>query len=341
MNYPTLIGIDLAKSVFQVAVMHNGKVQSNQRLSRSRLGTFIANHPQATIAMEACFSAHYWARTFETYGHQVLLIPPQFVKPFSRGNKTDANDALAIIEAAQRPNLNCVPVKTIYQQDIQNLHRIRKRLVGNRTALINQTRGLLLEFGIVCAVGKKGFLLGLETALNASAVSDLFKTQLHATLDELQWLAERITQIEDALKAYVEQDAYCRIVCSIPGIGYLNASALVCKYGTGAQFNRARSLSVHLGLTPRLCASGHRHQLLGITKRGDPYLRKQLIQGAKALLIVANKRKDDVLCQWAVRVKQRRGHHIAAVALANRLARLAWVLLQKRELYQPRPVLTH
>ena len=174
MNHHTIIGVDLAKSVFQVAVMQNRQIKSNKQLTRNKLKAFIANHPITTIAMEACYSSHYWGRLFESYGHRVLLIPAQHVKPFTRGNKTDANDSIAIIEASQRPNLRFVPTKTIHQQDIQNLHRIRERLVGNRTALTNQTRGLLSEYGIVFAVGKKAFLLGIETALNDESISELF-----------------------------------------------------------------------------------------------------------------------------------------------------------------------
>ena len=337
MKHHTIIGIDLAKTVFQVAIMKNGHIQSSQRLNRKQLKAFIANYPKTLIAMEACYSSHYWARQFENHGHKVLLIPPQHVKPFVRGNKTDANDALAIIEAAQRPGLCFVPVKTCHQQDIQNLHRIRERLVANRTALTNQTRGLLADYGIVFGAGKKAFLLGIERAMNDEVISDLFKHELEATLDELQLKSAHISDIESQLRRYVNQSEDCRIVHSIPGIGVINASALVCKYGNASQFNQARSLAVSLGLTPRLSASGHRHQMLGISKRGDRYLRKQLIHGARSVLIICEKRKDDALCRWAARIKQRRGTNIAAVAVANRLARLVWVLLNKRELYQPTP----
>jgi len=338
MNHHTIIGIDLAKNVFQVAVMKNNRIQSNQRVNRKKLTQLIANHPKTTIAMEACYSSHYWGRLFESYGHKVLLIPAQHVKPFTRGNKTDANDAVAIIEASQRPDLRFVPVKTVYQQDIQNLHRIRERLVGNRTALTNQTRGLLAEYGIVFAVGKKAFLLGIERALNDASLSELFKAELRLVLDELRALAKHISQIEDQLASYVKHNEDCQILHSIPGIGIINASALVCKYGNGAQFDKARSLSVNLGLTPTLSSSGHRHQMQGISRRGDPYLRKQLIHGARSLLRICEKKPDDVLCCWAAKIKERRGSKIATVALANRLARLIWVLLRKRQYYCAMPV---
>jgi len=338
MNNHTIIGIDLAKSVFQVAVMSNGQITSNKRLKRSALIQFVATTPPTTIAMEACYSSHSWARVCETHGHKVQLIPAQHVKPFTRGNKTDANDSIAIIEASQRPNLKFVPVKSIHQQDIQSLHRIRERLVCNRTALMNQTRGLLSEYGIVSPVGKKGFMLGVEKAMNDNELSSLIQRELAHALEELQSLSERIALIEGDLHQYVSENQNCRILHSIPGIGVMNASALICKYGNGSQFNNARSLAVNLGLTPKVSSSGTTKYMQGISKRGDPYCRKQLIHGARALLGICEKRPDDALCRWAARLKKRRGFNIAVVALANRLARLVWVLLHKQETYRPLPV---
>ena len=338
MSNSTVIGIDLAKSVFQVGIMTNGKLTSNKQFKRAELHSLIANHPPATIAMEACYSSHYWAREFETLGHTVKLIPAQHVKPFTRGNKTDANDAVAIIEASGRPNLRFVPVKTTHQQDIQCLHRIRERLVSNRTGLTNQTRGLLAEYGIVANQGKKGFMLAVQTGLNDDSLSEIVKSELHFSLDELEQISGHIVKIETRLQFYLEKNEDCKILHSMPGIGLINATALVCKYGNGSQFSKARSLSVSLGLTPKLSSSGTRFQMLGISKRGDPYLRKQLIHGARVILMLCDKRPDDALCRWASRLKKRRGHNIAAVAVANRLARLAWVLLQKREMYRPSPI---
>ena len=334
MNNHTVIGIDLAKTVFQVGVMKKGKVTSNRQVKRASLHSLMANREPSTVAMEACYSSHYWAREFERYGHTVKLIPAQHVKPFTRGNKTDANDAVAIIEASFRPNLRFVPIKTTHQQDIQSLHRVRERLVRSRTGLTNQTRGLLAEYGIVSRRGKKGFLLGVQAGMNDESLSSRFKTELELALDELQHTSDHIAKIEAQLRVYVEQDEDCQILHSIPGIGVINASALVCKYGNGSQFSSARSLPVNLGLTPKASSSGTRLQMQGISKRGDPYLRKQLIHGARALLMFCDKREDDALCRWASRIKQRRGSNIAVVAVANRLARLAWVLLQKRELYR-------
>jgi len=338
MNKNTIIGIDLAKSVFQIAVMSDNKLISNKRVNRTKLKKFISNHAVTTIAMEACYSSNYWAREFEKFGHNVLLIPAQHVKPFTRGNKTDANDAIAIIEAAQRPGLTFVPTKTTIQQDIQCLHRIRERLIRNRTGLTNQTRGLLVDYGIVIAKGKKGFLLGIEHALNDHELSGILKHELQIVLNELERTSKHINDIENQLHRYLKQDQNSKILQSIPGIGVINATALTCKYGNASQFSNARALSVSLGLTPKLSASGHRTHMQGISKRGDPYLRKQLIHGARALLGICDKRPDDALCRWALRIKNRRGSGIAIVAIANRLARLAWVLLNKQELYRPMPV---
>ncbi|MFQ3247994.1 MAG: transposase [Arenicella sp.] len=338
MSKNTIIGIDLAKTVFQIAVMSNNKIRSNKRVNRKELRLFITNHPLATVAMEACYSSHYWAREFERMGHSVLLVPAQHVKPFVRGNKTDANDAVAIIEASQRPDLTFVPMKTTHQQDIQCLHRIRDRLVRNRTGLSNQTRGLLTDYGIVMAKGKKGFLLGIEQAMNDIEISGLLKSELECALQEYELISGHIAGIESQLRHQVEQDHNAKILHSMPGIGVINATALTCKYGNDSQFNDARGLPVSLGLTPKLSASGHRIQMQGISKRGDPYLRKQLIHGARALLMFCDKRPEDALCRWASRLKKRRGQNIAVVAVANRLARLAWVLLNKQEMYRPMPV---
>jgi len=338
MNNHTVIGVDLAKTVFQVAVQHGQKITSNKKLNRSKLVEFMTQQLPSVVVMEACYTAHYWARVCEALGHTVRLIPAQHVKPFTRGNKTDANDAIAIIEAAQRPNMIDVPVKTQHQQDIQSLHRIRERLVCNRTGLMNQVRGLLAEYGLISAKGNKGFVALIELALNTDELSPLIKDEVQRSLDELQLLRDRTEAIEATLREYLKSDPHCQIISTIPGIGVINATALVCKFGNGSQFSKARSLAVNLGLTPKLSASGLRSQMQGISKRGDPYLRKQLIHGARALLGVCDKRPDDALCRWASRIKQRRGGKIATVAIANRLARLVWVLLHKQEAYRPMTV---
>jgi len=334
MNNNTVIGIDLAKNVFQVATLCGSKIVSNKQYSRAKLKQFLCNTQATSVYMEACYSAHFWARFAQSCGHEVGLIPAQHVAPFRRGNKNDANDAVAIIEASQRPNLRLVRVKTLEQQDIQSLHRLRERLIRNRTAMINQTHGLLVEYGVIISKGRKAFLLGVTDALNDASLSNIIKHELQCNLSELEMIDRRVKTIEGQLTLFVEQNQVASILHTIPGIGVLNASALAAKYSDPHQFADARSLSVHLGLTPKLIASGHQKIMTGISKRGDPYLRKQLIHGARALMVHAPKRENDALCQWALRLKKRRGHNVAAVALANRLARLAWVLLSKNEPYR-------
>lgn len=338
MKNNTVIGIDLAKNVFQVAILVDNKVVSNKRYRRAKLKEFLSNLKSSSIYMEACYSAHYWARLAQDMGHNVGLIPAQHVSPFTRGNKNDANDAVAIVEASQRPNLQLVRIKSLEQQDIQSLHRIRERLVRNRTGMINQTHGLMSEYGVVLGKSHKAFLLGVTDALNSNALSPLIKHELQHNLSELETINQRIKLIENQLRQFVEHDQAASILHSIPGIGLLNASALAAKYPDPHQFTDARAMSVHLGLTPKLIASGHKKIMVGISKRGDRYLRKQLIHGARALMVHAPKRENDALCQWALRLKKRRGHNTAAVALANRLARLAWTLLYKNEHYQARHI---
>lgn len=337
MTHHIVVGIDVAKHVFQIACSDSGKIVSNQRFSRARFKAFLLRSKPSQIFMEACYSSHYWARFAMQCGHEVGLIPAQHVAPFTRGNKNDANDAIAIIEASRRPGLRLVKPKSIEQQDIQSLHRLRERLVRNRTSLINQTHGLLAEYGVMVHKTKKRFLLDTTEALNNDELSELIKRELRFNLDELSFLSKRIKNIEIQLKQFVEQSSAASILLSIPGIGFLNASALAAKYGDPNQFDCARDLAVHIGLTPRLVASGNRKIMLGITKRGDRYLRKQLVHGARALMMHAPKRENDALCRWAIKLKQRRGHNVAVVALANRLARLAWILLSKQEPYRPTP----
>ena len=338
MNHHTVVGIDLAKHVFQVAIFERAKIVSNRRYSRSELTEFLINSKPSKVFMEACYSAHYWGRLAERHGHTVGLIPAQHVKPFTRGNKNDANDAVAIVEASSRPNLRLVNVKSLDKQDIQSLHRMRERLVRNRTGLINQTHGLLAEYGLLLGARKKAFIQGVTQALNNEHLSPLIKEQLRFNLDELEHTTARIKSIEAELAKFVRQDTSANILQSIPGIGLLNASGLAAKYGDPNQFANARELAVHLGLTPRQVASGHRQQMLGISKRGDRYLRKQLIHGARALLARAPKHPNDALCQWAVRLKDRRGHNVAVTALARKLAPLAWTLLHKQEIYQSQTI---
>lgn len=296
----------------------------------------MVNQPPAEIVMEACYSSHYWGRLFATMGHTVRLLPAQHVAPFVRGNKSDHNDAIAIAEAAHRPNIVPVPLKSVEQQDIQCLHRIRERYVAHRIGLINQARGLLSEYGIVASPGHKAFrqLLSHVCQPSHTGLSPLLKTTMQQLADEYQELTRRLDEITQQLTLLTQQQPLCRVLMSLPGIGIINASALYSAIGNGSQFRNGREFAVWLGLTPRQSGSGEKLTRGGITKRGNGYLRKQLVHGARAMLCRA-KKKTDRLSQWGNQLVSRRGMNKASVAMAARLARLAWILLQKQEAYRP------
>lgn len=286
--------------------------------------------------MEACYSSHYWARCFQSMGHRVRLLPAQHVAPFVRGNKSDHNDAVAIAEASHRPNIIAVPIKSLEQQDIQSLHRMRDLCVCRRTGLMNQTRGLLAEYGVICPKGHKAFLKILSEVADPDngVISMVLKNQFRQVRDEYMGLTQRIADIQKELTSIVAQQPHCQIISSIPGIGVINATAIYSAIGNGAQFSNAREFAVWLGLTPKQRSSGNSSSSGGITKRGDRYLRKQLVHGARALLYRCPDRTDR-LSLWANALLARRGYNKACVAMAARLARLCWTLLQKNEMYRP------
>jgi len=332
MNKDTVVAIDLAKSVFQVCVMCNGKQVTNKRLRRSELASFVIRQKADRVAMEACYSSHYWARVFQQQGLEVRLIPAQHVKPFRRGNKNDRNDALAIAEAMHRPGLRFVPVKTVAQQDVQSLHRLRERWLKARLALTNQTRGLLSEYGVVFAQGNKAFREGMLQVLDGDDVSALLKEVLRDIWREYTFLERRLQGISRRIQHCAEQDANSQLLASIPGIGPVIATAITSSIGNGSAFTSAREFAVWTGLTPRQSSSGHKSVMLGISKRGDHYLRKQLVHGARATMRWCRPR-DDEFSRWVNRLIARRGYNKAAVAVAHRLARLAWIILHKQERY--------
>lgn len=329
-----LVSVDLAKTVFQVCRFAEGnKVLSNKKLSRSKLSQEIAQLTPGTIVMEACYSAHYWGRTFEQYGHTVKLVPAQHVKPFVRGNKNDANDAVAIAEASLRPNMRFVPVKTVEQQDIQSLHKIRERFVTHRTRISNQTRGLLSEYGLVASPGFKALGILIHEALESDTLTEVFKEEISSIYEELLDLEQRLKRVNTKLKALADHHLLCRLLMTIPGIGVINATAIYAAIGDGKQFATARDFAVWLGLTPRQYASGTKCYTGKITKRGNRYLRKQLVHGARALMNRA-KGKKDKLNVWINEIKERRGVHKACVALAHKLARIIWAVLSRGEQFR-------
>ncbi len=331
MNNSNLIAIDLAKSVFQVCVLdpHNS-VLLNKQLSRSSLSKFLVQQEPSTIVMEACYSSHYWGRVCQELGHEPKLIPAQHVKPFLRGNKNDANDALAIAEASRRPKLRFVPVKTCQQQDLQSLHRLRERLTDSRRKLSNQTRGLLSEYGIVFPKGYGPFKKALPTALDNPLLSSVFKEQLQLIYQEFDQTSVRLLNLNKQIGAMAKQSPECQLLMSIPGIGPIIATAMLSSVDVKNHFQSAREFAVWLGLTPKQSSSGNRSIMLGITKRGDRYLRKQLIHGARAAMRTCRGR-DDRLSLWVNDLIARRGLNKACVALAHKMARLCWILLQRNE----------
>ncbi len=331
------IGIDLAKQVFQLhGVDGQEKVVLRKQLRRVQLLDYFKKLPPCLIGMEACGGAHYWARELQKLGHTVKLMAPQFVKPYVKSNKNDANDAEAICEAVARPNMRFVAIKTIAQQDIQAIHRIRSELVQQRTAKVNQIRGLLAEYGIV--VGRRVDVLRnalpqlLEDAENGLTAD--FRVLLDGLKQDLVTLDERVDDLDKKIKTLATSNPAAKRLQQIPGIGPIIATALICAIGDGKQFQRGRDMAAWLGLTPRQHSSGGKDRLLGISKRGDAYLRTLLIHGARSALKVAGK-KDDPRSRWLQNLCSRRNKNIAAVALANKNARIAWALLSKETDYLP------
>lgn len=336
MSKVTLLAIDLAKDVFQAGGFnHRLAMDFNRQIKRKDLPEFMVQQPVCEVVMEACYSSHYWARCFREMGHRVRLLPAQHVTPFVRGNKSDSNDVVAIAEASRRPNIIDVPIKTVAQQDIQSLHRMRDLCVRRRTSLMNQTRGLLSEYGVISRVGHKAFstLLAKISDPQHTAISSVLKVQFRLINEEYQQLCDRIKCIEKELTMIAKQEPLCQFLLSIPGIGIINATALYSAIGNGSQFKSAREFAVWLGLTPRQRSSGNLFSSGGITKRGDRYLRKQLVHGARALLSCC-RNKTDRLSRWANTLLARRGFNKACVAMAARLARICWTLLQKKEMYR-------
>jgi transposase len=331
-----VVGIDLAKNSFQVhAVDATGRKVVGKKLSRHKLKEYLINLPPCTVAMEACAGAHYWARLVQSYGHQVRLIAPQFVKPFVKSNKNDAVDAEAICEAAQRPNMRFVAVKEIGQQDIQSIHRMRSLVVGQRTAQINQIRGVLLEYGIAIPAGRSNLLKRLPEILEdaENGLTDLFRGELFGLYAELKHLNERIAHYDEKIEQIAQADERTVRLQTIPGIGPKIATALLVAIGDINAFKNGRELAAWLGLVPRQHSTGGKQTLLGISKRGDVYLRQLVIHGARSILRCVD-RKTDRTSQWARALKERRHNNIAVVAMANKMVRIAFALLKKGETYR-------
>lgn len=335
----TRVGVDIAKNVFHVhAVDRHDSCQWQAKLTRAKwLETLVERVPSgATIAMEACASSHHWGRELQRRGYVVKLIGAQFVKPYVKSNKNDRVDAEAICEAAGRPSMRFVTVKSTGQQDLQAVHRVRSELIKQRTALANQIRGLVGEYGLVAPIGtaplRQAIPCWLEDADNG--LSDRFRGLLAEMREDLQRLDERVAAQDERIARYVADDPIAQRLMTLRGVGPLIATALVGALGDGSAFGKGRDFAASLGLVPRQHSTGGKDRLLGITKRGDPYLRKLLVHGARAVIRHA-KHRDDGLSRWVNGLVARKHVNVATVALANKTARIAWAIVHGGVEYDP------
>jgi len=337
MDQITTIGLDLAKSIFHAVCLDaRGRQVRRRQLRRSQVLAYFAQLPAGLVGMEACGGAHYWARELRALGHEVKLIPPQYVKAYVRGNKNDYNDALAIAEAVTRPQMRFVPVKTPAQQDVQALYRLRERCMRAHTASSNQLRGLLAEYGVVLPRGVNTVRRRLPGLLEeaGNGLSDGLRRLLARAYRQLCALDEDLAFYTRELERHAREDEACRRLQTIPGYGPVVASVFQAQVGDGSAYRRGRDVSAAVGLVPRQHSSGGRPVLLGISKRGDRYLRSLLVHGARAVVSRAAG-KDDRLSRWIQRVKAERGANKAAVALANKMARMGWAVLHNGTRYRP------
>jgi len=341
----TTIGLDIAKSVFQAhGVDRHGRVVLRKRLSRAQVLTFFANLPRCVIGMEACGGAHHWARELTRLGHEVRLMPPQYVKAYVKTNKHDAADAEGCCEAVQRPGMRFVTIKSAEQQALLMLHRVRDQLIGQRTATIpggghGALRGHLAELGIVAVQRQAGVreLLATLGDLEDDRLPPLARAVLQALSAQLRALADQIAALDRQLVAQTRTDETCKALVAVPGIGPVIATALVATVPDVAAFRSGRHLAAWLGLVPKQHASGGKARQLGLSKRGDGYLRRQLIPsgpgGARALVKVATDRTGP-LWSWINGLRQRRPFNVVVAAVANKLARIVWAMLSRGEAYR-------
>lgn len=335
----TRVGVDIAKSVFHVhGVDRHDQVQWRGKYSRGKWLDAIAKRvPEgAEIGMEACASSHHWARELQARGYRVKLIAAQFVKPYVKSNKNDRVDAEAICEAMGRPNMRFVAVKTVEQQDVQAVHRIRSELVQQRTAKANQIRGLIGEYGLVAPTGigqlRAALPRWLEDAENG--LTDDFRALLAGLAEDLRHLDERIVTVTERIERHAQTDPIAKRLMTLRGVGILTASALAGALGDAQAFKRGRDFAASLGLTPRQHSTGGRDRLLGISKRGDSYLRTLLVHGARAALRW-NEGHEDNLSHWFRQLAERKHVNVAVIALANKTARIAWAITRHDSAYDP------
>ena len=332
-----VVGIDIAKQVFHLVGMdEHGTILVRKRLYRAQMLAFIAQLPPTLLGMEACGGAHDWARRFREHGHEVKLMAPQFVKPYVKANKNDMRDAEAIAEAVTRPTMRFVPTKNVGQQDLQALHRVRERLMGERTALVNEVHGLMTEYGMVMPKGVAKFRHAVVEKLETEQdkLTSLSQELFRKLVEEFGALEKQLASYQEKLEALATTHPACQRLRTIPGIGPLSATALVAAVSDASAFKNGRQFAAWLGLVPRQHSTGGKERLLGISQRGDSYLRKLLIHGARATLRWVGL-KTDRRSQWMRQLLERRGKNRTAVAVANKNARMVWALLTNHQDYQP------
>jgi len=340
MNKVSVVGLDLAKNVFQVHGCNElGEITVTKKLSRKQVSRFFARLEPCLIGIEACGGAHYWHRVLTDLGHTVKIMAPVFVKPYLKSNKNDRNDAEAICEAVQRPNMRFVEAKSPEQQAVLHLHHSRRLLVSQRVAVTNHIRAVLLEYGITIPVGPAAVSRRLPEILEdaENALPVLTRHTLSSLKLQFEAVKQQIEHLEKQLRAWHEQNEMSRRVAEIPGIGVMTATALVGKVGNASAFRNGRQLSASLGLVPRQSSSGGKERLLGISKRGDTYTRSLFIHGARSVIRHINRRLKNGEPggnPWVERLLQRCHVNEVAVALANKMARVAWVILARGEHYQ-------
>jgi transposase len=331
-----ILGIDLAKNVFQLhGADRKGRAVLKRRVMRDQLIGAVTEVPPCTIAIEACTGAFYWARRFEVLGHQVKIFSPQYVKPFVRRQKNDGNDAEAIVTAARQPHIPLVPKKTIEQQDIQALHRARQRMVNHRTALVSQSRGLLLDRGFAFAksITRARRMIPLLIADTDNALTPMARATIAELWDLMCDLDRRIHGLDGRIDAVFKADPTCQRIAAIKGVGPKIATAIVAAVGNGAEFRNGRHMAAWLGLVPRQHSSGDKRVTMGISKRGSQHLRSLLVHGARAVVRTAPN-KLDPRNRWVNDLRERRGFNRTTVAVANKTARVIWAVLRRGEPYR-------
>jgi transposase len=340
MNKITVLGIDLAKNVFQLhGIDDQGEVVLRKQLKRKQLLPYLANIPPCLIGIEACGAMHYWCRQFGAHGHTVRAMAPQFVKPYLKSNKNDANDAEAICEAVQRPTMRFCPAKTPEQQTILHLHKSRRLLLRQRIGISNHLRGVLQEYGFVIPRGVCYLGIHLPRILEdgENELTGDLRRLLSTLYEQYQALVERIEGLEGQIQLWHKGNGASQLLASIPGIGVLTATALAGAIGDGRAFRNGRQLAAYFGLVPRQASSGGKDKLLGISKRGDKYIRMLLVHGARSVLCSA-KRRDQAGLEnpypWITRLMQRTHANRACIAQANKTARIAWSVLSTGEPYR-------